>query len=163
MPATLPCPKMPKQPAKSLWTVPSRSVRWAARKRTVAWATVSRTVSLMRHLPLGRRAAWPRSVRASRSLHLPEGQPRVDRLAGPGATHPGVRRVVADQPGPLGARPGHDVEVVEVVAGRGHRRAVPAARDEHRVAGANLGEHLGRAVHPLVRRAAAAYLVPVDL
>src|SRR5690606_6731279 len=43
-PATLPCPKMPKQPATSLRRSPSRSLHWFARKRTVAWATVSRTV-----------------------------------------------------------------------------------------------------------------------
>ncbi len=44
MPATLPCPKMPKQPAKNLLRSPPRSTYWLARKRTTAWATVSRTV-----------------------------------------------------------------------------------------------------------------------
>ena len=47
---------------------------------------------------------------------------------------PGVCRVVADLPDPLGVRARHDVEVVEVVAGCGHRRAVPAVGDEDGVA-----------------------------
>ena len=41
IPATLPCPKMPKQPSISRCRTPSRSVRCAARKRTTAWPTVS--------------------------------------------------------------------------------------------------------------------------
>ncbi len=66
-----------------------------------------------------------------------------------------MRRVVADLPDPLGVRACHDVEVVEVVAGRGHRRAVPAVGDEDRVARADLGadvDLLARAgaVDPLV-------------
>src|SRR4028119_341070 len=44
MPATLPCPKMPKQPAKKDVSAPSRSTYWFARKRTSAWAIVNRTV-----------------------------------------------------------------------------------------------------------------------
>ena len=62
-------------------------------------------------------------------------------------------RVVADQPLPLVARTGHDVEVVHVVAGGSHRGAVPAVRHEHHVTVAHLGHHVdrpaGRAVHPL--------------
>ena len=58
--------------------------------------------------------------------------PRTQRVVG----------VVADPPGPLGAGAGHDVEVVEVVAGRRHRRAVPAVRDEDDVAGTDLGAHV---------------------
>ena len=90
--------------------------------RTSAWATVSRRSS--------HRLVPPSVV---------NGQPGVDLLVLPGAADPGVGRVVADQPGPLVPGPGHDVEVVEVVAGRGHRRAVPAVRDEHGVAAAHLG------------------------
>ena len=82
-------------------------------------------------------------------------QAGVDLLAVPEGADPGVRRVVADLPDPLGVRARHDVEVVEVVAGRGHRRAVPAVGDEDRVAGAHLGADVdllarARAVHPLV-------------
>src|SRR4051794_5316743 len=43
MPATLPCPKMPRQPAKKRCSMPSRSTCCAARKRTSACAAVSRT------------------------------------------------------------------------------------------------------------------------
>ena len=89
------------------------------------------------------------------SLRVGHRQPRVDVLVGPGAADPAVRRVVADQPLAL-ARTGHHVEVVEVVTGRGHRRAVPAVRDQHDVAGADLGADVDRAVrvavHPLVAR-----------
>ncbi len=82
-------------------------------------------------------------------------QAGVDLLAVPEGADPGVRRVVADLPDPLGVRACHDVEVVEVVAGRGHRRAVPAVGDEDRVARADLGADVdllarARAVHPLV-------------
>ena len=117
-PATLPCPKIPNAPGIRRCSTPSRSLYWLARNRTSAWATVSLTARLLR----GR-----------------ERQAGVDLLVLPGAADPGVRRVVADQPGPLVAGPGHDVEVVEVVAGGGHRRAVPAVRDEHGVAAAHLG------------------------
>ena len=72
------------------------------------------------------------------------GQPGVDREVGPGVAHPGVGGVVADQPGALGARAGHDVEVVQVGVRGGHRRAVPAVRHEHDVTGAHLGEHVDR-------------------
>src|SRR3954470_22249628 len=41
MPATLPCPKMPKQPPKKRPRCPSRSTCCAARKRTRACAAVS--------------------------------------------------------------------------------------------------------------------------
>src|SRR5690606_2342657 len=62
--------------------------------------------------------------------------------------------VVADPPGPLVAGAGHHVEVVEVVAGGGHGRAVPAVRDGHHVPGAHLGEDVdgavGGSVDPLV-------------
>src|SRR5919198_6631374 len=44
MPATLPWPKMPKQPAKKRCLTPSRSTCCAARKRTSACAVVSRRV-----------------------------------------------------------------------------------------------------------------------
>ena len=47
IPATLPWPKMPKQPAKSFCRSPSRSLHWLARKRTTAWATVSRTIPVV--------------------------------------------------------------------------------------------------------------------
>ena len=47
-------------------------------------------------------------------------------------------RVVADQPLAHRAGAGHDVEVVHVVAGRGHGRAVPAVGHQHDVAGAHL-------------------------
>ena len=145
MPATLPWPKMPKQPAKSFCRSPSRSLHWLARKRTTAWATVRRTVV----------AAWVSLV----IEHL-QGEVGGRRLVGPGVADPAVGGVVADEPGPLGTRAGHDVEVVEVVAGRGHRRAVPAVRHEDDVAGAHLGEHVDRplvgAVDPLVADRARA-------
>ena len=80
-----------------------------------------------------------------------EGKPRVHVLVGPGVPHPAVGRVVADQPRPFGRRAGHHVQVVEVVARNRHRRAVPAVRDEHDVAGAHLGEHVD-----------VSTLVPVD-
>ena len=136
MPATLPCPKMPKQPANSFCRSPSRSVHWAARKRTTAWATVSRTVCSCH------RVASDRAVGGRRAWSVP------------GVADPAVGGVVADQPGPLGAGTGHDVEVVQVVAGGRHRRPVPAVGHQDDVAGADLGEHVDRAlvgaVDPLV-------------
>ena len=126
-PARLPCPKMPKQPANSRCSAPSRSVRWAARNRTIAWATVSRIGRLGHDRP-------PRI-----------GSRGSTALARPGRPDPGVGRVVADQPGPLGAGPGHDVQVVQVVARRRHRRAVPAVRDQHDVTRAHLGQQVERA------------------
>ena len=115
MPATLPCPKMPKQPANSRCRSPSRSDHWTARNSTVAWATVSRIVSLIEDRP-------PRGSRGSTAMPSQV------------CAHPAVARVVADQPGPLVAGAGHHVQVVQVVAGRGHRRAVPAVRHQHDVA-----------------------------
>ena len=54
----------------------------------------------------------------------------------------------------FGAGAGHHVQVVHVVAGRRHRRTVPAVRDQHQVAAADLGQHVDRpvlgAVDPLV-------------
>src|SRR6266851_1985209 len=44
MPATLPCPKMPKQPAKNACSAPSRSTYWFFRKAMTACATVRRLV-----------------------------------------------------------------------------------------------------------------------
>src|SRR5437762_3144156 len=46
MPATLPWPKMPKQPPKNRWRTPSRSTCCAARKRTSACAAVSLIVAM---------------------------------------------------------------------------------------------------------------------
>src|SRR5919198_390966 len=46
-PATLPCPKMPKQPASSRCSCPSRSLCWLARNSTRACAMVSRRVGLL--------------------------------------------------------------------------------------------------------------------
>ena len=66
----------------------------------------------------------------------------------PQAADPGVRGVVADVPGALGVRARHHVEVVEVVAGCGHRRSVPAVRDEDRVAGADLGANVDLLARP---------------
>src|SRR6266704_4222814 len=112
------------------------------------------------------RAGTPRCRSASCALR--GRQARVDRLPGPGTADPGVCRVVADQPGPLGARTGHHVEVVQVVARYRHRRPVPAVRDQHHVAAAHFGAHVDRpvrgAVHPLVGHPVrAADLEVVDL
>ena len=49
-PATLPWPKMPKHPAISRRSTPSRSLYWLARNRTRAWATVRRIVTSSRFL-----------------------------------------------------------------------------------------------------------------
>src|SRR5438477_5068201 len=76
MPATLPCPKIPKQPAKKRCRTPSRSTCCAARKRTSACAVVRRRVR-----PLGEggaSSAPPRIVSLSRMAtlraeHLVEG------------------------------------------------------------------------------------------
>ena len=57
-----------------------------------------------------------------------------------------MRRVVADQPGALGAWSRHDVEVVQVVARSGHRRSVPSVGHQDDVAGPDLGEHVDLAV-----------------
>src|SRR5215213_1069445 len=92
IPATLPWPKMPKQPANSRCSTPSDSEYWAARNLTTACATVRLTVSAMLALQSG-----------------------VDLLAGPGAPHPSLLRMVGDPPGPLRPGPGHDVQVVHVV------------------------------------------------
>ena len=118
---------MPQQPAKNGVSTPSRSTYCASRKRTIAWATVSRVVIV----PPCRGCRGGRACRTAVAGR---------RLVGPGVADPAVRRVVADPPGPLVARAGHHVEVVEVVAGHGHRRAVPSVRDEHDVAAADLGQ-----------------------
>ena len=59
-------------------------------------------------------------------------------------------RVVADQPGPLGAWSRHDVEVVQVVARSSHRRSVPPVGHQDDVAGPDLGEHVDLAVRGAV-------------
>ena len=75
-----------------------------------------------------------------------EGQSGVDVLVRPGVADPGVVGVVADQPGPLGAGPGHDVEVVEVVAGRrpSRARASRAGRGRRRRCGPRPARRCGR-------------------
>src|SRR3954453_5423060 len=70
----------------------------------------------------------------------PEGQSRIDHLSGPGVADPAVRGVVADAPRPLVTGTGHHVQVVQVVAGDGHRRTVPAVGDQHDVTLTDLGE-----------------------
>src|SRR4051812_17737016 len=54
MPARLPWPKIPKQPAKKRCSTPSRSTYCAARKRTSACAAVCRTVPTFSDLGLDR-------------------------------------------------------------------------------------------------------------
>src|ERR1700754_881187 len=106
MPATLPWPKIPKQPAKNLLRSPSRSTYWLARKRTVAWETVSRTVgSLCGDLNADDLETTSLSLRM-------EWKPGIDGLVFPGAAQPGVLGVVDDLPGPFLAGTGHHVEVV---------------------------------------------------
>jgi hypothetical protein len=91
------------------------------------------------------------------------GQPRIDVLALPRFADPRVGRVVGEAPLAL-ARAGHHVQVVEVVARRGHRRPVVAGRQQHVVAGADLLEDVdARAVRALVREAAVGDLEVVDL
>src|SRR5690606_27931150 len=84
---------------------------------------------------------------------------------------PRVRRIVADQPLPVLPRSGHDAEVVQVVAGCGDGRAVPAVRNQDDVAGVYFGQDVDRAlrgaVHPVkgepVTARATADLEVVDL
>src|SRR5258708_9701058 len=86
-------------------------------------------------------------------------QPGIDGPAVPGLPDPCVIRVVAGEPAPL-ARAGHYIEVVHVVAGRGHRRSMPAVRDQDDVARAHLGEDVNRPfrgpVDPLIAEAGSA-------
>ncbi len=121
---------------------PSRSTYWLPRNRMVACATVSRTVASA--------SASSRSLRCGGNhgqapRATGEWQSRVDGLVVPGAAQPGVVGVVDDLPGASRRRAGHHVEVVQVVAGRGHRGAVVAVRHQHDVTGAHLFEHLDRA------------------
>ena len=112
-PATLPCPKMPKQPANSRCSTPSRSLRWAARKRTSAWATVSRTVVIEPSPGVnGSRGSTAWAAQVSRTQAW-AGSSQISQARSP--------------------RAGHHVEVVQVVAGRRHRRPVPAVRHQHDV------------------------------
>src|SRR5215210_7654623 len=152
-PATLPCPKMPKQPSTSRCSTPSRSLYCWARNRTTAWATVRRTVLISGPPRHRERSERGRGASSSLLVLLGKGQTGVDRELVPGAADPRVCWVVADQPAALSPGPGHDVEVVQVVSRRGHRGTVPAVRDEYDVAGADLGEHVDRpvgfAVHAL--------------
>src|SRR6185436_11852560 len=118
-----------------------------------------------------------RSARPSRSPVYAERKARVDRLGRPRLAYPGMVGVVADQPLAPGARARHHVQVVHVIARWGHRRAVPAVRDQDHVTTADLGQDIDRsftgAVDPLVakgtgwlrrcrRRALGAHLEVVD-
>src|SRR3954454_12639792 len=154
-PATLPWPKMPKQPAISRCSTPSRSVYWAARNRTSAWATVSFTGSPPSAVLAD---AW-RSCVPPRGR---QGQPRVELLLVPRRADPGVCRVVGEAPCAL-AGPRHDVEVIEVVAGGGHRRAVVAVRHHDGVAGAHLGGDVDLAARAGRGDAVVAEPAPRDL
>ena len=118
---------------------PSRSLYWRARKRTRAWATVRRTV-LTAYL-----SCSVADVIGSRgSMGWPAQVPRIQAWAGSSQK----RQARSAR------RARHHVEVVQVVAGGGDRRPVPAVRDEHDVARADLGQHVdgaaGSAVDPLV-------------
>src|SRR5437870_13214634 len=61
MPATVPCPKIPKHPAKNRRSTPSRSTYCAARKRTRAWAAVIRGTVQLSQKRYGRPQAFERS------------------------------------------------------------------------------------------------------
>jgi hypothetical protein len=82
-----------------------------------------------------------------------------------------VRRVVTDQPRPVGTRACHHVQVIHVVARHCHGWSVPAIRHEHDVARPDLGNQVRRAVvtaiDPVVAEARAgrarAELEIVDL
>ena len=117
-PATLPWPKMPKQPSKNLCSTPSDSLYCWLRNLTVAWATVSCTVSPMITSPLGSVGGRPAGRPRCRA-------PRSGR-GGRRSSRPAPRRGVW--------RSGHHVQVVHVVAGRGDAGPVPAVRHQHRVA-----------------------------
>ncbi len=56
--------------------------------------------------------------------------------------------VVAERHRPLRCRAGQHVQVIHIVAGRRHGRAVVAVRDQHHVAAANLGQHVDLPVRP---------------
>src|SRR5215212_4576061 len=124
MPATLPWPKMPKQPAKSFCSSPSDSEYCAPRKFTSACATVSRTFWAISRL-------------------LPH-QSRVDALGLPGLPHPSMIGVIGDLPGALNAGSCHHVEVVHVETRSRHTWPVPAVRDKHRIPIVHLRQHLDR-------------------
>src|SRR5215212_611632 len=121
MPATLPCPKIPKQPAKSLCSSPSDSEYWALRNLTSACATVRRTFSDISSLldGLGKES-------------------RVDGLSLPGIANPRLVGMVGDLPGPLGTWTGHYVQVVHVEPRRRDAGPMPAMRNQHRVSIMNL-------------------------
>src|SRR5262245_19643169 len=131
MPATFPCPKMPKQPAKNLVRSPSRSTYWLARNRIVAWATVSGTVGSDSGVLNG--VSLPTTSHSSCS----QGQPGVGVLVCPGATKPSMFGIVDDLPGAFDSRTGHHVQVVHVVAGRRDGRTVVAMRYEDDIAAAD--------------------------
>ena len=113
IPATLPWPKIPSSPRRT-----------AARGR--------------RAPTTGRPGSAPSPDPRSVSSFIP---PLRSSAAGgplpapPKSTAPTRARGRRRQPCPLGRRAGHHVEVVQVVAGCGHRRAVPAVRHQHRVPG----------------------------
>ena len=126
-------------PAISRCWTPSRSLYWTLRNRTSACATVS-------------------LILAPRLRHR---ESRVHLLVGPAVADPGVIGVIHEVP--LADAAGHHVEVVEVVAGRGHRRAVIPARHVDPIAAADLRQQLHPVVHALVGEPAAGDLVVVDL
>src|SRR5919112_4493295 len=135
---------MPKQPAKSFCSTPSDSEYWTLRNLTIAWATVRLTVAAE-----GRGGVVPSADEATVSVMVSAslgrcGQAGVDVLLRPGAAHPGLVRMVGDLPGPLRRGAGHDVQVVHVVARRGHAGTVPAERDEDGIAVVDLLEDVDR-------------------
>src|SRR5579862_2589713 len=136
MPATLPCPKIPRQPSNSRCSTPSRSEYWFLRNLTMACATVMRVV-MESHSTIRMRcdasgnsskrlaSFWDRS--ANPLLH--QWQPRV-RLF-PRRPEPDMVRIFGYRQG--ARRSCKKVQIVHVVSRTRDHRMKPAPY-QHRIA-----------------------------
>src|ERR671913_1042771 len=121
MPATLPWPKIPKQPAKAC----------ALRRRI-------RSTERRGPSPVPARRSGEQPPPPSLLSH----ESGVDGLIRPGVPHPGLIRVIGNLPGAFGARTGHHVQVVHVEPRSRHARSMPPVRDEHRISIVHLLQQL---------------------
>src|SRR5258705_4372839 len=122
MPATFPCPNIPKQPSKIRDRRPSRSTNCLVRKMTIACATVSRFVIAVAELRI-----TPASLILGPELLAHKGQPGIDAI--PGRTDPGVLGVVRDGQGTR--RACQKIQVVHVVSRTRHNGVVATVHEDY--------------------------------
>ena len=154
--------------ARSARAAPARRRRRCRARRSRSSPAISRCSTPSRSLYwIGQEPHQRLGDRQSHGVLLVIGSLRSSSCSAQRVADPGVRGVVREAPRAL-AGAGHHVQVVEVVAGGGHRRSVVAVRHHDEVSRADLLRDVdlapgAGAVHALVAEAVLGDLEVVDL